>query len=234
MIHDSGERSDDVVSVAVAVRSELKRYGVERMLASPEFRDRIELCASVTTLAEMDGPDDPDVIVVELAEIADPAAREPVVMARERGARILALLEDGDEEIVATCAHAQADGFAYGAQIDTRSLCHALIRVSKGEMSMPSGLTRQLLARLRGQARQTGEAGRPQARITAREHQVLALLADGLSNKQIARSLDVSEHNVKRLVASILAKLNCPNRTLAVATALQRGYVDAAIGSLAI
>jgi two-component system, NarL family, nitrate/nitrite response regulator NarL len=234
VIRDVDERDDRVVTVAVALRSELKRYGVERMLASPEFHDQIALCTSTRTLAEVDGPDDLDVIVAELADIIDPAAQELVGMARKRGARILALLDVGDEEIVATCAHAQADGFAYGAELDTRSLCQALIRISQGEMTMPSGLIRELLARVRDQAQQAGEASRIRLTITAREQQVLALLANGLSNKQIARSLDTSEHNVKRLVANILAKLNCPNRTLAVATALQHGYVEAAARSLAV
>ena len=57
--------------------------------------------------------------------------------------------------------------------------------------------------------------------------QALVLLAKGMSNKQIARRLNISEHGAKRHVANVLAKLNCPNRTLAVALALRHGLVSA-------
>ncbi len=50
-------------------------------------------------------------------------------------------------------------------------------------------------------------------RLTAREQTVLALVARGRSNQQIARSLDISSHAVKRHVSSLLGKLGCANRT---------------------
>lgn len=66
------------------------------------------------------------------------------------------------------------------------------------------------------------EAGEVVAqRLTPREHDVLAEMAKGQSNKRIARELAISEHGVKRLVSSILVKLQCPNRTLAVAYAIE-------------
>ena len=55
--------------------------------------------------------------------------------------------------------------------------------------------------------------------MTPRESETLNLLSKGLSNKQIARSLHISQHGAKRHVANVIAKLNCPNRTLAVALA---------------
>jgi two-component system nitrate/nitrite response regulator NarL len=61
--------------------------------------------------------------------------------------------------------------------------------------------------------------------LTAREREVLDLLALGLSNKSIAERLAVSVHTIKFHVNSILAKLNADSRTAAVATALRRGLV---------
>ncbi|MFD0626787.1 response regulator transcription factor [Streptomyces sanglieri] len=66
---------------------------------------------------------------------------------------------------------------------------------------------------------------RTQGLTHPREQQVLALLAQGFSNKQIARRIGISEHGAKRHVTNLLAKLNSPNRTLAVALALQEGLV---------
>ncbi|WP_413805549.1 response regulator transcription factor [Streptomyces sp. OE57] len=68
-----------------------------------------------------------------------------------------------------------------------------------------------------------GEVRRP--RLTERETQTLCALAQGLSNRQIARDMGITEHGVKRHVASILAKLNCQNRTTAVAIALRSGLL---------
>ncbi len=59
--------------------------------------------------------------------------------------------------------------------------------------------------------------------LTRREREVLQALSEGLSNKQIARRMAISEHGAKRHVANIMAKLNCPNRTLAVSKALREG-----------
>jgi DNA-binding CsgD family transcriptional regulator len=61
------------------------------------------------------------------------------------------------------------------------------------------------------------------AHLTPRERQVLDLLVEGFSDKQIAHRLRISQHGVKRLVSNVLAKLNCPNRTQAVAVALTAG-----------
>ena len=69
---------------------------------------------------------------------------------------------------------------------------------------------------------ETPEAG---AALTAREHAVLRLLADGLGNKEIAARLDISAHTVKFHVASVLAKLGVRSRTEAVSTGLRTGLL---------
>jgi DNA-binding NarL/FixJ family response regulator len=66
-----------------------------------------------------------------------------------------------------------------------------------------------------------GESG-----LTAREREVLSLLALGLSNKTIARRLEVSIHTIKFHVNSILSKLDADSRTAAVTTAVRRGLVS--------
>jgi DNA-binding NarL/FixJ family response regulator len=61
--------------------------------------------------------------------------------------------------------------------------------------------------------------------LTEREIQVLQLLARGLANKQIAVSLEISEHTVKFHVSSIYAKLGVTNRTEAVRSGIQHGLI---------
>jgi DNA-binding NarL/FixJ family response regulator len=61
--------------------------------------------------------------------------------------------------------------------------------------------------------------------LTEREAETLEFMAAGMSNRQIARDMGITEHGVKRHVAHIFAKLNCRNRTTAVAVALRLGLV---------
>jgi DNA-binding NarL/FixJ family response regulator len=61
--------------------------------------------------------------------------------------------------------------------------------------------------------------------LTEREHEVLQLVAEGLANKQIALSLNISEHTVKFHLSSLYAKLGVTSRTEAVRTGARRGWV---------
>jgi two-component system, NarL family, nitrate/nitrite response regulator NarL len=116
-----------------------------------------------------------------------------------------------------------------------------LPRLAGGQLLVPADLTRLPLDRAAGPPQREGwlvgptqREGRPvgpprrdrrSPALTAREIEALRLLAEGLSNKQIARRLGVSEHGAKRLVASIMVKLDSPNRTLAVAIAIRDGLI---------
>jgi DNA-binding NarL/FixJ family response regulator len=62
--------------------------------------------------------------------------------------------------------------------------------------------------------------------LTAREHQILGLLAEGLPNKRIARELGISEHTVKFHVSSVFAKLGVQSRAEAVSVGARRGLIS--------
>lgn len=79
-------------------------------------------------------------------------------------------------------------------------------------------------------AQQPGDGKLPfvtEAPLTAREMQVLGLLADGASNKVIARKLDISVHTAKFHVAQLMGKLRARNRTDAISIALREGILMA-------
>ena len=71
-----------------------------------------------------------------------------------------------------------------------------------------------------------GGATAPLPEVTARERDVLRLLAEGLTNRQIAERLVVSEHTVHRHVANILRKLDLPSRAAAAARAAHAGLLE--------
>ncbi|MDL4774204.1 helix-turn-helix transcriptional regulator [Actinomadura xylanilytica] len=133
------------------------------------------------------------------------------------------VLLDETEVGRSSAATLPADGFLIQQDLTVDALGDALARMVKGEIPMPARLTRDLLAR----ADSPVHAELPRlVRLTAREKETLTLLAEGLSNKQIARRLAISDHGVKRLVTSVLLKLGAPNRTAAVVTAIRVGLID--------
>jgi DNA-binding CsgD family transcriptional regulator len=73
--------------------------------------------------------------------------------------------------------------------------------------------------------RDPGDDPSDRAHLTAREEEVLALLAEGAANKVIARRLDISVHTAKFHVAAIIAKLGAVNRTDAIGIAMREGLV---------
>ncbi|WP_248295149.1 response regulator transcription factor [Paraburkholderia sp. UYCP14C] len=88
-------------------------------------------------------------------------------------------------------------------------------------------LTPDLLARLlsgTGPSRQKA-SGEPFEALTSREIEVLAMLADGLGNKEIARQLDISDNTVKFHLSSIFGKLGATNRTEAVLLGMRHGFI---------
>jgi DNA-binding NarL/FixJ family response regulator len=98
----------------------------------------------------------------------------------------------------------------------------AIKAVTNGLAVLPSELLPTLLsgASLAGELRDDDRT-----RLTPRELEVLAAMADGVSNKAIARRLGISFHTAKFHVVAILAKLNADSRTEAVARAAQLGLV---------
>lgn len=133
--------------------------------------------------------------------------------------RVLMILEEpelGSE--VDLFSDYPADSYLMRTGLTVEALGQALSQVVSGQMLMPLSVGRMLMSR-------AVESPTPAATLTSRETGVLRLLAEGLSNKQIGRRLDISEHGAKRLVGSVLAKLNTPNRTSAVVLAIKAGLL---------
>jgi DNA-binding NarL/FixJ family response regulator len=137
--------------------------------------------------------------------------------------KILMIVESLPQLEWSTMAAAPVDGFVLKTELGTGILADALDRMAAGELPLPADLARQLMTN----AGAPDRAPRP-VPLTHREQETLELLAEGLSNKQIARRLRISDHGAKRLVASVLLKLGSPNRTTAVVRAIKSGLIDCA------
>jgi DNA-binding NarL/FixJ family response regulator len=172
-----------------------------------------------SSLRELDNRDGVDVLVADvptqelLAEYR--AGRDPIPL--------VVLLDGTDSENTVRALSAGAR-----AVLDRSASRNEIIAAVKAVSAGLVVVAPQLLARLFNEAPFADElfkASAGRARLTRRELEVLAAMADGASNKAIAYRLGISFHTAKFHVAAILAKLDADSRTEAVAKAAQLGLV---------
>ena len=117
---------------------------------------------------------------------------------------------------------AGASGYVY-KDVDPPALAAAVRAVHAGHILLNPDVAALLAAGDSAPVRSGDRA----ARLTARERQVLAEIGRGRSNREIARTLTVSEKTVKTHVSAVLAKLGVPDRTQAALYAVRSGLLDA-------
>jgi DNA-binding NarL/FixJ family response regulator len=143
----------------------------------------------------------------------------------EPGPRIIILTTFDLDEYVYDALRAGASGFLL-KDVTAERLFDAVRVVASGEALLAPAITRRLIgefARLRPQ--QTRPAATVLADLTPRETEVLRLIAEGLSNPEIAGRLIVTEETVKTHVSRVLHKLGLRDRTQAVVIAYESGLV---------
>ncbi|MFQ5813537.1 MAG: LuxR C-terminal-related transcriptional regulator [Anaerolineae bacterium] len=109
------------------------------------------------------------------------------------------------------------------AGITADELAVALRQAARGEMTLSPDLARDLIAHL---AQDQPPLAGPEESLTPREQEVLKLVCDGLSNKEIAQRLLLSVRTVENHLANIYSKLGVRSRTEAAVLALQRGWYE--------
>jgi DNA-binding NarL/FixJ family response regulator len=204
----------------LGLRNDLQRYGIERMLetvpAVRKLRSHTNSLGAVRDTATAAA----DILLLSVDEIDAEAVAALGALGAD-GPKVLLLVDDEEDVDLARVTSVPSAGILAVGGLTAETLYDAFARVARGEVPIPPRLARRLLEPAR-----TAAAARPLPRLTPREHQALGLLVDGMSNRMIGRRLAISEHGAKRLVANILAKLDCPNRTMAVAIALREGLYE--------
>jgi DNA-binding NarL/FixJ family response regulator len=114
---------------------------------------------------------------------------------------------------------------ALAVDVDERVLRAAVRAAAAGLTAVSAELARHLLDDTSGGSEAEGEEDAPVTSLTPREMQVLQLLAEGASNKVIARRLGITPHTAKFHVAAVAGKLGATGRTDAVAKAMRLGLL---------
>jgi DNA-binding NarL/FixJ family response regulator len=171
----------------------------------------------------------PDVILMDVRmpgmdgieatrQLAGPAATGPHIP------RVLILTTFDLDEYVYDALCAGASGFLL-KDVTAERLFDAVRVIAAGEALLAPSITRRLISEFAQLRPAASQAPAALESLTPRETQVLRLIAEGLSNPEIAARLVVSEETVKTHVSRVLAKLNLRDRTQAVITAYESGLV---------
>ncbi|MFE1950673.1 response regulator [Streptomyces sp. NPDC059524] len=184
--------------------------------------DGLDALAQVAELA-------PDVVLMDIRmpELSGIEATRRVT-ASHPAVRVLVLTTFDLDEYVYEALRAGASGFLL-KDASAEQLAEAVRVVASGEALLAPTVTRRLIAEYArlsdGGARAGAVPGQRPAELTDRESEVLVLIAQGLSNAEIAASLVVAEQTVKTHVGRILVKLGLRDRTQAAVFAYESGLV---------
>ncbi len=170
----------------------------------------------------------PDVILMDLVmpEMGGIEATRRIMAGQPR-ARILVLTSFDAEEKVFPAIKAGAMGYLL-KDSDSEDLVRAIRQVHRGESSLDPKIARKVLREMWAEPRPEPDTAQDDTvePLTEREVEVLKLVAQGLSNEEIAQQLVIAERTVRTHVSNILGKLHLANRTQATLYALRQGLAS--------
>jgi DNA-binding NarL/FixJ family response regulator len=216
-----------VIRVVVADDQVIARHGLATLLGTAPDIEVVALVGDGREAVAAAGRLGPDVVLMDVRmPVLDGIAATAEIVAHGGGARVLVLTTFDVDEYVYDALLAGASGFLL-KDCDAAELVRAVRVVAAGDALLAPAVTRRLLADfLRARPpRPVADAAARTAGLTRREREVLALVARGLSNAEIAGRLVVAEETVKTHVGRMLHKLGVRDRAQAVVVAYETGLV---------
>ncbi|AIJ24082.1 response regulator [Amycolatopsis methanolica] len=214
-----------VIGVLVVDDHAVVRRGIAAYLESAEGIEVVAEAAdgerALAELARLAAQGElPQVVLMDvLMPKVDGITALKAIAAKYPGVRVVVLTSFGETERVHVALQAGAAGYLL-KDADPDEVAAAIRSAARGEVhldpAVAARLTRQLVSPPMGLAA-----------LTARERTILALVAQGLSNRQIATKLSISERTARTHVSHVLTKLQLPSRTQAALFAIREGLIDA-------
>lgn len=199
------------ISVAVVDDHPLFREGVVRSLSETGRFSIVAEGSSRDDAVRIAAETRPDLMLIDLSMPGGGLSAIAPILAAHPATRIVVLTVSETAEDLAAALNGGARGYLLKG-VGSRALAEILSAIASGETYVTPSLSARLLSHLSGD-RASPIATDPVRSLSARESEVLDLVAAGLSNKEIAIRLDLQEKTVKHHVSRILAKLGASNRT---------------------
>lgn len=212
----------EVVRVFIADDHPVVRTGLEALINTEPGMEVVGTAADGEATVRRVLKLKPDVSLLDL-KMPHKSGQEAIEEIKENDpdARILVLTSFGDDETVFAAIKAGALGFLLKDSTPVE-LIHAIRNVYEGKSSLHPDIALKLVKEL---SRPTDLPPTAEP-LTEREEEVVRLVAQGLSNQEIADRLTITERTVRAHVSNILAKLHLANRTQAALYALKEGLAS--------
>jgi DNA-binding NarL/FixJ family response regulator len=205
----------------------------DQTLVRSGIRGLLELDGDISVVGEADNGEralsviadlQPDVVLLDVV-MPVRSGVEVLQALRDRGTSVptILLTTFDDDEALLQGMRAGARGFLL-KDISPERLCDAVRRVAAGQTLFRPAITEKVLQGLQD-TYQPFERLVMAERLTARETEVLALIAGGFNNREIGDALGTSEGTIKNYVSTILSKLGVRDRVRAVLLGLELGYI---------
>lgn len=215
-----GELAGARVRLLIVDDHEVVRLGLRTLLGAHQEFEIVGEAATAAEAVAASARTGPDVVImdVRLPDGNGVAVCREIKAARPE-TRVVMLTSFADEEAVEASVVAGASGYVLKGT-PAEDLVRAVRIAAAGGSSLDPAVTAALLDRFRRLA--SGDESSPEP-LTPQERRVLALIAEGQTNREIGAALHVTEKTVKNYVTAILAKLQLRRRTEAAAFAARQG-----------
>ena len=194
--------------------SQVVRMGLRSLLATESRIEIVAEAGNVATAVETCIRIRPEVVLLDI-RLPDgtgfDACRQ--ILARLPDTRVLILTSVADETLVDEAIRAGAHGYLL-KEIDGRGLLQAVFDVSEGKSILDPAVTARVIQLVKGGSSATRDA---LAVLSPQERKVLALIAEGQTNKEVASGLGLAEKTVKNYLSNIFEKLHVSRRSQAAA-----------------
>ena len=204
----------DKIRILITDDHPVVREGLSGMLAGQSDFEVIGLAADGDTAVKMHGSLAPDVTLMDLRMPGlDGVGAIKAINAQQPSSRIIVLTTYDSDADILRAIEAGATGYLL-KDAPREELFRAIRAAARGDSVLAPAVAARLMTRMRAPAEEN---------LSAREIEVLQLVAKGASNKEIGKSLHISTATVKTHLIHIYGKLGVDDRTAAVTTALEKG-----------
>ncbi|SIT44131.1 Two component transcriptional regulator, LuxR family [Paraburkholderia piptadeniae] len=209
------------VRVAVIAASSQVRASLQTLVEASPALEFTGSAADAETLVDCLAGSVPDVVVTDIEpEVSD--ALKTLFEPGHAPPALVLLSDDPDSESILDALPTDAVAILSHNAMPAEIVV-SIEAVAAGLCVLSPDILAKLLAGRK--PRHTTASGESFEALTLREIEVLAMLADGLGNKEIARQLDISDNTVKFHLSSIFGKLGATNRTEAVMLGMRHGFI---------